>query len=683
MNSKPATLSMRRTLILLLFFLLIGSFAAIAAVAYTTTSSSLRDLAEALFGEISKATEEKARGHLSPGCVVLEKCHARARRGLLPLDDPDRLGAWLVEELRYDETLDEITYGDARGYLTAASRDPEGGGLVLRRIRPTPEGPVAREEAVDEDGRRRLIVEEPRDYDPRRRTWYELAVASPGVIWTEPYQWTSGARGITCTRAVREGDRVRGVLTADFRLDALSDFLAGLEIGETGRAFLIDRRGRITAGPKDEQARGAVKAVLDELGMERLAALEGGRPHFIPVDFEGERTAAAVQFFRLEGGLEWASLVAVPEREFLGAVRMNLRWTAGVAVLSLLLALVLGAYLTAAVVRPLQSVSEDLARVAEFELSDEPAPGTFVREIAQVGEAAAAMKAGLRSFGRYVPKEVVRALVAQGDDARLGGEARLLTIHFSDIEGFTGLSEGRAATKVVEDLSHYLNAMCGVIADSAGTIDKFMGDGIMAFWGAPAILEDHAARGCAAALSAQRRLAELRPLWKAEDRPPYRARIGLHSGEVLVGNIGTEDRFSYTVIGDAANLAARLEALNKAYGSYILVSEDTKALAGDRFEWRLLDRTAVYGRRAGVLVYELLAEKGELGSERAALRDEYERCLALYFARSFAEAAAGFAALKEKDPQDRAAALMEERARSLDAAGVDEGWTGVFVQTSK
>jgi adenylate cyclase len=274
-------------------------------------------------------------------------------------------------------------------------------------------------------------------------------------------------------------------------------------------------------------------------------------------------------------------------------------------------------------------------------------------------------------------------MLAQGQEARLGGETRCLTIHFSDIESFTTLSEHLTPTDLVRHLAQYLDCMSETIRDHQGTIDKFIGDGIMAFWNAPNAVPDHAAQACHAALRAQERLAALRPQWEAAGQPAFKARIGLHTGEVIVGNFGTEERFAYTAMGDTVNLASRLEGQNKAYGTYICASEAVRDAAGPAFEWRRLDRVAVVGRHEGTDVYELLGERGTVAPEVLAARDRYEAALEAYFAQRFAEAMAGFGAAAELRPTDRAAPLMAQRAGNLQAYSPGPNWDGVYVATTK
>src|SRR5262249_25650245 len=210
-----------------------------------------------------------------------------------------------------------------------------------------------------------------------------------------------------------------------------------------------------------------------------------------------------------------------PEASLLQAVYDRQRVALVAAAVFLVIGVGLGALLAARIARPLTLIATDLLQVAQFRLSAAPAPRSLVKEVAIVGDAVDRMKASLRSFARFVPADVVRELLARGEEAQLGGETRALTLHFSDIEGFTGISERMAPAEVVLDLADYLDVMTGAIRECGGTVDKFMGDGIMAFWNAPGPVPDHAAQACRAALRAQERLAALRAAWAGGGRPQF------------------------------------------------------------------------------------------------------------------------------------------------------------------
>jgi adenylate cyclase len=254
-------------------------------------------------------------------------------------------------------------------------------------------------------------------------------------------------------------------------------------------------------------------------------------------------------------------------------------------------------------------------------------------------------------------------------------------MHFSDVENFTTISEGMAPPELVKAMGRYFELMTGAITRHGRTVDKFMGDGVMAFFNAPEELPDHERQACLAALEAQRLLAEM-----AKHNPPgqpvFRARIGLGVGEVLVGNIGTPERFAYTLLGDEVNLASRLEGLNKAYGTWIMASEALMERAGDDFEWRRLDRVAVKGRHQGTIVCELIGKKGEVAAHIIEAGGVYESALDAYFAGDFARAAGLFARASALRPDDVAAPAMRERCEALVNDPPAE-WNGIHVMHEK
>ncbi len=223
--------------------------------------------------------------------------------------------------------------------------------------------------------------------------------------------------------------------------------------------------------------------------------------------------------------------------------------------------------------------------------------------------------------------------------------------------------------------------MSGVIKVNAGTLDKFMGDGILAFFNAPNPVPDHPAKACRAALQAIEKLKSLETT--SSCRGFFRARIGLHTGKALVGNIGTPDRFAYTVIGDVVNLASRLERLNKIYGTRLMGSAALKDAAGNGFEWRLLDRVVVIGREETTSIYELLGEAGTVHSNVLRARDLYEKGLAVYWDRNFEKALSLFLESTEWVPTDRAAQLMASRCAEFQHQSPSEDWNGVYILASK
>ncbi|HUF78781.1 MAG TPA: adenylate/guanylate cyclase domain-containing protein, partial [Thermoanaerobaculia bacterium] len=305
----------------------------------------------------------------------------------------------------------------------------------------------------------------------------------------------------------------------------------------------------------------------------------------------------------------------------------------------------------------------------------------------QIGIVDARARQIRRTFAQFVSESIVEEMLRHPERVRLGGERREMTVVFSDIRGFTSIAERLDSEELVQLLNQYFTPMTRLVLAEGGTLDKYMGDALMAFFGAPVALPDHAARACRAALAMRSKLAELNAGWRAEGKLPEGAAlgigVGLNSGEMSVGNMGSEDVFDYTVIGDNVNLGSRIEGLNKPYGTDVLASEATvKAAqaAGAGFLFRELDRVRVKGKKEPVAIYELMAERPappEL-EERAA---RFAEALAHYRSRRFEEAAAAFQALA--DVGDPPAAALARRAAPLATEGAPEGWEPVETLTAK
>lgn len=683
-RARPRRLALRMTLQLLILGLLLVTVLGVGAVDFVSSRQATEDLELQLVRTSTQAVANDVAASFEPSLRALRELKLRAEFERLPLDDRLQLGLLLADRVRYDSPVHRLAWVDqAAGGLVSAYRNDDNR-VILVKMDPAVEGGQFLTWVVGPDGTLTPYSVVLPPYDSRLTARYQAAANASDLVWTGPLVSTDGIPIMNASIGVWEptSDALLGVLGAQVFLDELPGTLRQALRQHPGmEGFLFDRQGELLASA--HPATGELLAALDAALPEPISTLPLNTPIPLRFQYAGVDYAGALQGFRVAGGLEWFIGAFLPEASLLQAVYDRQRVALLAAGAFLLIGVGLGALLSARIARPLTLIARDLTQVAQFRLSSAPAPRSFVHEVAIVSDAVDRMKASLRSFGRYVPTDLVREMLAQGQEARLGGQTRTLTIHFSDIENFTHISEPLTPTEVVAYLAEYLDCMSDAIREHEGTIDKFIGDGIMAFWNAPGAVPDHAAQACRAALRAQERLSALRERWEALGRPQFRARIGLHTGEVIVGNFGTAERFAYTAMGDAVNLASRLEGLNKAYGTYILASQAVRDAAGDGFEWRTLDRVAVVGRTEGTLVSELLGESGQVAAEIRHARDLYEQALGAYFARRFEAAAAGFRAAAAAHAADQAASLMALRADRLASLPPAEDWNGVFLQTSK
>ncbi|MCS6316353.1 MAG: adenylate/guanylate cyclase domain-containing protein, partial [Nitrospira sp.] len=288
------------------------------------------------------------------------------------------------------------------------------------------------------------------------------------------------------------------------------------------------------------------------------------------------------------------------------------------------------------------------------------------------------------AFDKYMSSEVVEEIMRNPEAIKLGGEKKEITIFFSDIAGFTTISEKMSPEDLVTLLNRYLSAMTTIIKNThRGNVNKYLGDGIMALFGAPLGDPKHASLACYAALDCQVELARLREVWKREGLPEIGARIGLNSGPCIVGNMGSEERMEYTVTGDSVNLASRLEGASKYYDTLILIGQRTAELAKNDIEVREIDLLRVKGKKEPVVVFELLARKGRLDDKKRHVIDVYLEGLAAYKMRNFSTACARFLEAVALDPSDGPSRVYLERSTYYRQMPPPVEWDGVYEMTSK
>jgi len=292
------------------------------------------------------------------------------------------------------------------------------------------------------------------------------------------------------------------------------------------------------------------------------------------------------------------------------------------------------------------------------------------------------------AFGRYLAPAVVDEIAQNPEMLDLGGRRKEMTAFFSDVQGFTSISEELGPVRLVRLLNIYLGEMTGIIDGHGGTVDKFEGDAILAFYGDPGSLEDHARRACLACLDMQARLPELREQWRQEGEWPesvlnMRARMGMSSGPIMVGNMGSKTRMDYTMMGDTVNLAARLEPANKEYGTYVMISEFTYEPVKDFVEVRELDTLRVVGKDEATTVYQLLSRKGELDDATAEVVGLYDQGMVLYRDRRWDDAIEVFRRALSIDPEDAPSQKLIARCEEYKISSPTEDWDRVYRLESK
>ncbi len=502
------------------------------------------------------------------------------------------------------------------------TRPPAGAEFAYRLVEPAQGSPVLdRYLFLDAEGNRLGEVAAASGYDPRSRPWYVRAMDAGTTTITDPEVfWAFNLLGFTVASPFKTTGRLVGVVAADITLDSFSAYLASHRISEGSLSFLLDRNGMMLAA-SDGSA--AARSEGDEVELPHVTSAQselaafayGLRPRDQPnalYEFsrDGRDYIAVMSPFDESFGKEWRLFLVTPLDDFTGQFSLNNRRMLMLGGAAILLQLLVIYVLASLLASPLQKLAFKVERINRLEPARLAPLVSSVREVAVLSRAIETLDVAVKAFACFVPVGLVRQLLHSEQKLELGGQSRFLTILFSDVEGFSTMAENMPSRDLLARMSTLLELISKAVHAESGTIDKFVGDGVMAFWGAPALLEDHAWHACIAALRIQRTLDELNGRWRRAGVPEMRVRIGIHSDAVLVGNIGSQERMSYTVLGDGVNIAARLEGINKTYRTLTCISHDTFREAGDRLCVRPIDEVAVKGRRARIAIYELLGARG-------------------------------------------------------------------------
>ncbi len=665
-----------------------------------TARENVSDVVGQLNKQVVDSVHHEVRGVLNDAWAMQEAVRSIFFQGAIKVDDEGKREFVFLALLRSQPSLSWISLGFPNGDFFGSHKvsDTEIDMVAVRRDKK--KQPEQRVDYYKPDVGDILFLNreiQPGNYDATAQPWYSRAVAENGPGWNHSSHYpTSDRQSFSTSTPLIIDNHIVAVINVVIESARLSEFLHSVTVGKTGTVVILDSAGRVVAAADpaavEQQQAGSMPA---------LAGLGRANPLFNVVEQELRRddfdlaslTAARQRRVTGADGIDyfvtfaplrfdnWVVATVIPASDFLTTIERNAQiLLAGLAVLTALMAIVAIIVANSLITSPLLRVVGQLRHIESFHLDGITRVPSAMRELDDLSTAMTQMARGLASFQKYMPTALVRTLVSRGVEARPGGREQELTVLFIDITGFTGLSE-RLGDNVVPVLTEYLELTSHAILSEHGTIDKFIGDAVMAFWGAPVPSERHAVEACAAALECQRRMRGQRDAAERDGRDPLYIRIGINTGTMLVGNIGSSERLNYTVIGDPVNVASRLEAINKRYGTEILIGEDTRRAARDAVIVRRVDRVAVYGRLHGVAIFELLAmaEEGTAPSWVAP----YEQGLDAYSERNWPAAIAFFEEAVHLRGADRPAEIFIARCREFLVAPPPESWTPLTILDEK
>lgn len=416
--------------------------------------------------------------------------------------------------------------------------------------------------------------------------------------------------------------------------------------------------------------------------------------NLMPEEYVIKSAKAGVPFTELDKSLN-AKIIYIPVKNFQGDYTILLKFIGETEYFNAIseiknnaiLICLLGFFLSSGIIIllyrmitiPIKGLVIETEKIKNFELDGVIKIPAKLEELRGLVEAMDAMKIGLRSFRKYIPAELVQQLIRKGEEIDASGERQRLTIFFSDIADFSTISEKLTPNELSSQISEYLTEMTTIILKHGGTVDKYIGDSIMAFWGAPNKTLDHATQACLAAIECNARLKILAQEWSSQGRPAFRARIGLNTGDVVVGNIGSNQRLSYTAMGDPVNLASRLEGLNKEYATSIIISQSVLNELPDEFVYRLLDIVVVKGKTEPVPIYELVSRKGDVTGLDSEFLEMFGKAVNSYLEKDWDKALFRFEKLLGLRPDDQACKIFIERCGEYRDNPPGHDWAGEYV----
>ena len=519
-------------------------------------------------------------------------------------------GCWLqVRRLDVLDPTERQKLGAPRGavYNINLVRPTSGGALPMRRI------------FEDEQGNR---IEQldlwDYGYDARARRWYRDTMQADRALVSSPYaSFSIGTPMITLSAPLR--GHVHGVIATDLKLDKFSDLVYAQRPGEHGTAIIFDLFGVLIAHPEfarlvDYARTHPAHPQLPEI-REIRSGLVGavmqrwdGRDRYEGSirDEDGQEYLFRLQKFSQGGEYSGYSLLLAGEDDFAQNVRS---WQ----IRGIIIALIAGGCFIPAVwlfgsrmSTSLKQITAQASRIRTLAAPDDAPITSRVAEIDELGRTMAVAQRSVWSFARFVPKDIVKGIIDGSISTELGGVRREVTILFTDVTNFTGIAEAAEPDSLMHQTSRHFAALTAAFLAEGGTVDKFIGDSVMVFWNAPHMQFDHVERACRAALSAKAASDALNTQFEAEGLPPFAVRLGIHFGDAVVGNVGSAERMNYTALGNSVNLAARLEGLNKEYGTTILVSEAVRKRVENCFRFKAIASVIAKGMTTETRVYELV-----------------------------------------------------------------------------
>ncbi|WP_131793544.1 adenylate/guanylate cyclase domain-containing protein [Legionella brunensis] len=606
--------------IITLFVLLLSLVGfSIIGLQYYALNKILSSSAKHLIEQTSLLVKERLLYYLLPLSHDLMEIKNMVDYGIVDPENTKQFDLFLMESIQHSDEIFMVYYGTAAGDFYGVDREKQGI-IGLNHIVNSQKPPSKIRYEYDKDGHLLSQHSLSQAYDPRPRPWYQQAIRAGKPVWTDIYPFylfgkgSPSTPGITAAAPIYDDhNQLKGVIALDLTIESLQYFIQNLEVTKNTIIYIINEKKQVIAYRDNNYKKDIRGQILLPEMSKHFPSFPANKapPQFLVTSYrdKGQDFFLAYQTIsNKETNSLWQIIIIVPANDILAPLKSVSIHNFLLTLLILFLGILIVRYISQKISRPIIYLAKEAKEITRLDLTPRPLLKTIIREISYMDKSLKAVRSSLTSFQRYVPSSLVKKLMRSGKIAKVGGESQDITILFSDIKDFTKLAEETEPKQLMTYLSEYFQLMTETVIQHQGTLDKYIGDAVMAIWNAPTLDRHHALHACQTAVCMIERVKELNQKNQGIGFPNFSIRIGINSGEAVIGNVGSEDRLSFTALGDTVNLANRLEGINKIYHTQIIITQSTFKQVGSSFVFRLLDEVAMRGKQVSTTIYELITE---------------------------------------------------------------------------
>ena len=587
--------------------------------------------------------------------------------------------------------------------------------VIVQEIIPNPSGTFTlKTYSYPDFPNKPLSVEENGGYDYRKRPFYVQGKTQPVIKkgeWTNCYTFLKNFKEIKTGLLYSTGlgddkGEFFAVLAMGISTEWISEYLNETmqEIHKRGiSAFIFeklpDKSKKVLAHslmadvfPKDKDGDTiyysppkdmkdpAIEKMILSVPDSMLNGLElhGDFEKLFHFDVDGSDYVGIIKTVLPGTSPDWYVCLYVPEKVLFSNAYWHFYLAIGILSTVMVIGVILSFVLARSASKPIESLVLLANKIGKLDFTHKVFADSKIIEIKNLSHSMNLMQIGLQAFTQYLPKDVLKSLFDAGTGAIPGGKEKDVAIIFADIVNFTHYSESLAPNDLVLQLNEYLGCFSSVIIRNQGTVDKYIGDAVMAYWNAPRDCDDYAFKACKTAIQGLQKLSFLQEKWVRLNKPIFKARVGINTGNVVLGNIGTEEHLSYTVIGDNVNLASRLEGLNKVYDTTIMISDVTLKACRDRLVTRPIDLVGVKGKDKKIMVHELLGLTNETSSKIVNFCSDFKIAFAAYVKKDWSLGLSLFQKFVSENPDDKLSQIYVDRCREYQQNPPDASWDGGY-----